>query len=56
MYNCVCSTVLGYSVVVLIGFSTGGVTVYEERTPVGMAPGVAPVAYMGTYNDVRGRV
>ena len=38
MYNCVCSTVLGSSVGVFIGVSSGVVTGWEESTPVCMAP------------------
>ena len=39
MYNCVVSTVLGFYVVVLIGFSPVVLTVLEETTTVGLEPG-----------------
>ena len=38
MYNCVCSTVLGSSVVVLNGVSLGGGTGLEDNSTVGLAP------------------
>ena len=56
MYDCVGSTVLGSSVRVLLGVSTGGGTKFEERTIVGISPGVSPVDSLGDSNDVIGRV
>ena len=56
VYSCVGSMVLGYYVVVFIRVIPGGITGWEEINPVGMAPGGAPVAYLGNYNDVRDRI
>ena len=56
MYNFLGSTILGFSVGVLLGVSIGGGIGLQEWMPVGLAPeGVTGVS-LGGYNDVRGRV
>ena len=56
VYNCVCSTVIGYYVGVLLGVIPGGGKGWGEITHVGMVPGGSPMASMGNSNDLRGRV
>ena len=56
VYNCICSTILGSSVGVLIEVSPGLVTGLEEITHVGLAPEGGTMVYLGNYIDVRGRV
>ena len=46
MYNCVGSAVLGSSVELFLGVSTGGGTGQDKKNTVGMSPRGAPVASM----------
>ena len=41
---------------VLLGVSPGGGIGWEDRTTVGLAPGGLPLASLGNYNYVRGRL
>ena len=55
VYNCVGSTVLGYSMVSFLVFISVVNIVWVERYSVGLEPGGTHVEYLGNYDGVRGR-